>query len=186
MHWWTLFRVKLQLHWWNLLRVKLQLHWWTRFCESNFFSLKFRNVSLLTYTKRWFAWESNRDVRMQAYRNTARSSQTFVHLRLPFLMTYNEQKSGVIYCFDMWRSQGRECKHFYLSYVMPCTVVEISWRFGGTRCLHLRSRMSATCFSETSVNFYHTRQRTIMCFPEAWNRSWAGPTFACTYQRQHE
>jgi len=45
--------------------------------------------------------------------------------------------------FDMWCSQGRDCKHFPLSYVTPCIVLEIYWRFGGTRCLHLRSRMSA-------------------------------------------
>jgi len=67
----------------------------------------------------------------------------FVRLRLPFLMTYNEQQSCVIFFSDTWRSQGPDCKHVSLSYVTPCIVLQIYWHFWGTRCLNLRSRMSA-------------------------------------------
>jgi len=190
-HWWTLFRMKPQLQWWTLFRIKPQLHWWTlftvkpqlhrrtRFCESNF-------SALLAYTKRWFTRESNGDAQLQAYWNTARSSHTSVRLRLPFLMTYNEQKSSVNF-------------HFFICDILKAATVNIflfhMWRrvsclkFTGVSEEHALSIFGVgwvQCFSETSVNFYHTRQRTIMCLPEAWNRNSAGPTFACTYRWQQE
>lgn len=143
MHWWTLFRMKPQLHWWTLFRNKPQLNRWTRYCKSNVSAWDFGTFPYSHTHQAVVCLGIEPGFSTAGLSKYCQIFTDFVRLRLPFLMTYNEQQSCVIFFFDMWRFQGRDCKDVSLSYVTPCIVLQIYWRFWGTRCLHLRSRMSA-------------------------------------------